>query len=142
MHPASYSSRGLLPSYTLPFYRLYRAKTTVLTARLQVHHPEQMSQDHLKALRRVLFSQLDTIQGKTLSEDVVESLLLTCGDSMLLAALDLVDSADGMLNVVTPRGFDKVLTSLRSLHSSSEDWPIALPCACVGGLRAQAFTQN
>jgi hypothetical protein len=53
------------------------------------------SDAHLSTLRRVLFSQLHTIQGKTLSEETVESLLLTCGDSMLLAALDLVDSADG-----------------------------------------------
>jgi hypothetical protein len=52
-------------------------------------------QQHLKTLRRVLFSQLATIQGKTLTEETVESLLMTCGDSMLLAALDLVDSADG-----------------------------------------------
>lgn len=52
-------------------------------------------QQHLKVLRRVLFSQLATIQGKTLTEETVESLLMTCGDSMLLAALDLVDSADG-----------------------------------------------
>lgn len=53
------------------------------------------SEAHIKTLRRVLFSQLQGVQGQTLSEETVESLLLTCGDSMLLAALDLVDSADG-----------------------------------------------
>lgn len=53
------------------------------------------SNEHLLALKRVLLSQLDAIQNRNLSEDNIESLLLTCGDSMLLAALDLVDSADG-----------------------------------------------
>lgn len=56
------------------------------------------SDAHLQTLRRVLFSQLHTIQGKVLTEETVESLLLTCGDGMLLAALDLVDSADGEQN--------------------------------------------
>lgn len=53
------------------------------------------SNDHLDSLRRILFSQLNTIQNRSLSEETVESLLLVCGDSMLLAALDLVDSGDG-----------------------------------------------
>lgn len=53
------------------------------------------STDHLDALRRILFSQLNAIQNRSLSEETVESLLLVCGDSMLLAALDLVDSGDG-----------------------------------------------
>jgi hypothetical protein len=58
---------------------------------------DRMSRQHIQALRRVLFAQLATIQDTKLSEEVIESLLLTCGDSMLLAALDLIDSADGKL---------------------------------------------
>lgn len=54
---------------------------------------------HSLALQRVLFSQLAAIEGNKLSEEDVESLLLICGDSMLLAALDLVDSNDGELRM-------------------------------------------
>ena len=56
---------------------------------LQTHHSE--------ALRVLLAAQLADIKDATLTDDNVESLLLTCGDSMLLAALDLIDSNEGAI---------------------------------------------
>ena len=50
---------------------------------------------HTRELKQVLFSQLDCIKDNKITDDVIESLLLTCGDSMLLAALDLIDSNEG-----------------------------------------------
>lgn len=48
-----------------------------------------------RELERVIRSQLDETKDARLSDHLIESLLLTCGDSMLLAALDLIDSREG-----------------------------------------------
>ena len=48
-----------------------------------------------RELERVIRSQLNEIKDGHLSDETIESLLLTCGDSMLLAALDLIDSREG-----------------------------------------------
>jgi hypothetical protein len=48
-----------------------------------------------RELERVIRSQLNDIKDGHLGDETIESLLLTCGDSMLLAALDLIDSREG-----------------------------------------------
>lgn len=50
---------------------------------------------HVSILSDLLTAQLAEIRDNQLTDDNIESLLLTCGDSMLLAALDLVDSKEG-----------------------------------------------
>jgi hypothetical protein len=50
---------------------------------------------HVGALADVLFAQINAIQNKTLTDEAIEGLLLLCGDGMLLAALDLIDSNEG-----------------------------------------------
>lgn len=51
---------------------------------------------HTTKLGAVLYSQLDSIQNNELSDALIESLHLSCGDSMLLASLDLIDSNEGV----------------------------------------------
>lgn len=59
-------------------------------------------QGHTPELRRILFSQLSNIKpASRLDDEVIESLLLTCGDSMLLAALDLIDAQEGIYRPLT-----------------------------------------
>ena len=53
-------------------------------------------------LERVIRSQLNEIKDGHLSDETIESLLLTCGDSMLLAALDLIDSREGTCVLTSP----------------------------------------
>ncbi len=50
---------------------------------------------HRSELKTLLFSQLDAIENHKLTDELIESLCLACGDSMLLAALDLIDSKEG-----------------------------------------------
>lgn len=78
----------------------------------------------LAQLRHVLFSQLDTIQDRRLSDETVEALLTICGDSMLLAALDLVDSADGELTASVEWHPDT--EHVRSLDHRTTVWQRAL----------------
>ena len=48
-----------------------------------------------RKLGDVIFSQLDAFRDNQLSDEIIESLLLSCGDRMLLACLDLIDSNEG-----------------------------------------------
>lgn len=54
---------------------------------------------HSRELRTLLRAQLSGIVDGQLDHATIESLLTTCGDSTLLAALDLIDSNEGRENV-------------------------------------------
>ena len=84
-------SHNIRPSPKIAFF----PQTTYATSTNDAKAMLIKQKSHSRQLADVLFSQLEAITDKQLTDEMIESLLLSCGDSMLLASLDLIDSNEG-----------------------------------------------